>query len=116
MDNIKIEMDIDELYDCLSDVEKYELADKLFGENQYDLDNFYDSLDAVDKIELKDKLYDDNFLIQPAEYNNEDIKKYLIDNDKFNASILNLLGKSRMLTLQETEWLINLSEKYKYFD
>jgi sRNA-binding regulator protein Hfq len=112
--NTKTEINVDDFYDCLSDMEKYDLADKLFEDNQYDLDNFYDSLDVNNKLKLKDKLTDD-FLIQPK-YNNVDIKKYLTNADKFNASISNLSGKSHMLTHQETEWLINLSEKYKYFD
>jgi hypothetical protein len=113
--NFKTEMDVDELYECLSYHEKYELSNKLIEDKQYDLDNFYYSLNSDNKTELRDKLYNDNFLIQP-EYDNDDIKKYLIDNDKFNDSILKLLGKSHMLTYGESEWLIGLSEKYKYFD
>jgi hypothetical protein len=100
--------DIRKLCDDLTLNEKKELVIKIIYNDDIDVDDIYDSLSTWQKENLMKKLmhikktdqYDELF------YNHE---------NSLNMALINLLNKSRMLTKNEEQLIITISEQYKHF-
>jgi len=107
----KIEIKVEKIYDYLSSPEKYEMGNLLIENKYFNLNDLYDSLNHFDKVKLTDKLTDDDYFDDDDELEPEYDKQ-----DKFNIALLSLLDKSYMLTKSECEWLINIANKYKYYE
>lgn len=108
---VKIELDlnIDEIYECLGSREKRELFEQIYDAGEVSASYIINMLSSYDDKEME-AYYTDNI----KEIYDIDIKT-MYHEESFNHSLVSLIDKEHMMTKEETEMVEKIARKYKYF-
>jgi hypothetical protein len=90
---IELDLDIDEIYECLGSREKRELFERIYDDKE--MEEYYtDSIKEKYDIDIKTMYHEESF----------------------SHSLVSLIDKEHMMTKEETEMIKTIARKYKYFD